>query len=312
MRFIDTPQHRRAFLRLGLTFTGGVLLSACGGGGGSTAESDAVVVVPGPATPAAAAPVVVDGGVHALNLALTLAYVGAQYHGIAARGAGLPTTLTGGVGRTGAATGARAANFADAQVAAHAAELADDKLAHVAALRAQLGALAAAQPAIDLSATGAFARAGQQAGFASGAAAFDPYARDGDFLAGAFLIENAVAAAYRTLLAQTAEEPAATLIRAHLADAIYHGGLIRTLIDGRAADDPVVERAMTAATQALVALDGSGVVAADAGEITANLPDAEGRPIPFTRDAAQVLRTLTLSTTEVGGFLPMGANGLPA
>ena len=73
-----------------------------------------------------------------------------------------------------------------------------------------------------------------------------------------------------------------------------------------------VRKGLVPATQALVALDGSGVVAADAGEIAANLPDAEGRPIPFTRDAAQVLRTLTLSTTGIGGFLPMGANGLPA
>lgn len=311
MRSLHTPHHRRGFLRLGLTVVGGSLLSGCGGG--SEPEADAVLVVTAPATPSigpAAA-----GATSAINLALTLGYVGAQYYGVAARGTGLAGAATSGVGQTGTASGGRMVAFADPIVAGHAAELADDKAAHVAALRTQLAGAAAAQPAIDLSPAGAFSRAARQAGLVATGVTFDPYADDASFLTGAFLLENAVAAAYRTLLAQTADATAAALIGAQLGDAIYHGGLIRSLLDERAATDPTLDRAMLTAAQAMLTLDGTAggdLSAAAAGGIAANLADAEGRPIPFTRDAAQVLRTLTLSTGGIGGFLPAGANGLPA
>jgi hypothetical protein len=312
---IHHPHHdRRRFLRLALGFSTGALLSGCGGGGSAVSDGVAVVTVATTPTPAAAAPPT-DAVSTPLNLALNLAYLGAQYYGYAARGTGLPGALTSGIGHAGAVSGARQASFSDTLTASYAAELADDKQAHVAALRTQLGALAAAQPALDLSAApaSAFSVAAQGAGIVAAGAAFDPYVSDRNFLLGAFLVENMVAAAYRTLLVQGGDDATMALVDTNLADAIYHGGLIRTLLADRAAADSSIDTALTNAAALFATLDGTNIgdqTLAGASGISANILDADGRPIPFTRATAQVLKTLYLSGSGVGGFLPAGANGV--
>lgn len=309
MTFSDTPHDRRRFLRLAISLSTGALLAGCGGGGSG---SDAVASVP---PPLAAAPAAAPLQTHPLNLALNLAYVGAQYHGFAARGGGMPASLTSGIGQAGTASGARQATFADPLIAGHAAELADDKQAHVVALRGQIGALAAAQPQIDLStgATSAFAVAAQKAGIVAPGSGFDPYADDTGFLIGALLIENAAAATYRTLLAQGGDAATATILQSQLADAIYHGGLIRALLDDRSAADPSVGRTLVGIATMLATIDGTNVgdqTLAGATGPSADILDAGGRPIPFLRAGTQVLKTLYLSGSGVGGFLPAGANGV--
>ncbi|WP_174292218.1 ferritin-like domain-containing protein, partial [Sphingomonas bacterium] len=200
---------------------------------------------------------------------------------------------------------------------AHAAELADDKQAHVVALRGRIGALTAAQPQLDLSAssTGAFSVAARGAGVAGAGAGFDPYASDANFLIGAFFVENAVAAAYRTLLAQSSDPADQAVLQSQLADAIYHGGLIRSLLDDQASADSSIGTVLTGAGTMLAAFDGSDVgdqTLAGANGASSNLLDADSRPIPFTRTNAQVLKALYLSSSGVGGFLPTGANGIAA
>lgn len=314
MQINDIPHDRRGFIRLAASVASGALLSACGGGSGQSGSGDAIVVVPAPT--AAASPVMpVMTASHRLNLALNLAYLGGQFYGYAGRGRGLPGDLTTGIGQPGQATGARQASFGDAAVANYAVELADDKQAHVVALRAQMGVLAAAQPAIDLStrSTSAFSLAAQGAGIVAAGASFDPYATDEYFLLGAFLVENAVAAAYRTLLAQGAEDAASAAITANLADAIYHAGLVRSLLDDKAVGDAAIDRALSNASTLLATIDGSNVgdqTLAGASGTSSNIPDAAGRPIPFTRETAQVLKGLYLSNSGIGGFLPSGANGV--
>jgi hypothetical protein len=307
----DLPPDRRHFIRLALGLSTSLLLSGCGGSDGVAAAtganaSPAVAAETAPVTPAAQ-------GSHPLNLALNLSYLGAQFYSIAARGTGLATSSIGGIGRAGAASGARQISFADPLLAGHAAELADDKQAHVTALRAQIGTLAAAQPMLDLStsATGAFSIAAQRAGIVAAGSSFDAYAGDDDFLLAAFLIENMVAASYRTLLAAGVDDGG--VVSANLADAIYHGGLIRSLLDDRAVADPAIGTALSGASAMFAALDGTNVgdqTLAGASGSSANLLDADDRPIPFTRAQAQVLKTLYLSGGEVGGFLPQGANGI--
>lgn len=289
-----------------------LLLAGCGDGSGDTSASAPISVVPGAG---AATPPPPLATTHPLNLALTLAYLGAQFYGFAAQGNGLPAALTSGVGQAGAANGARSATFDDAAGGAYAAELFADKQAHVVALRAQLGALAAAQPALDLSsgATGAFARVAQGAGIVPAGAAFDPYASSKTFLLGAFLLENTVAAAYRTLLAGTDDPATLTLLSANLADAIYHGGLIRALLDDKATTDASIATALQNASALLAGFDGSNLgdqTLAGATGMSANLIAADGVPIPFLRASQQVLRSLALSNSGVGGFLPAGANGV--
>lgn len=313
--FDTAPQDRRRFLRLAMTLSTGALLAGCGGGG---AAGDAVVVVPGPDPVAGAPPVATPTPVATatpLGLALNLAYLGAQYYGIAARGVGLPASLTSGAGIAGVASGGRQATFADPLIAGFAVELADDKQAQVAALRGQIGAGVAAQPAIDVStgARGAFSVAAQGAGIVAPGAAFDPYASDDNFLIGALLLENAVAAAHRTLLGPTTDTAIATLVTAQLGDAIYHGGLVRALLDGRIGANPTLDKAVTNTTALLASLDGSNIgdqTLAGSSGASSNLFDADGRAIPFTRADAQILKALYLSNGVAGGFLPAGANGV--
>ena len=314
----DSSPDRRGFLGFAAGIAGSVLLSGCGGteGGtnGTTATGGPAAAPKAPPIAAATAPPAVEGSSR-LNLALNLSYIGAQFYGYAARGSGVPGAATAGVGSLGAATGARQVSFGDPVVAQIAVDLADDKLAHVMALRGQLGELAAAQPRIDLStgSTGPFSLAAQRAALAGGT--FDPYSGEVPFLIGAFLVENRVAAAYRALLDQAGGDASAAAIQPMLGDAIYHGGLIRTLLDDRAASDPTIGKAVADVGIMLDTLDGSNVgdqTLAGANGESANIQDADGRPIPFTRDTSQVLKTLYLSTSSFGGFLPAGANGIPA
>ncbi len=100
MQINSLAHDRRRFLRLAAGFTTGALLSGCGAGGSAGSEPIAVVAS-AVAKPTATAAVVT--GQTPLNLALNLAYLGAQYHGFAARGAGLPAELTNGGGQAGTA-----------------------------------------------------------------------------------------------------------------------------------------------------------------------------------------------------------------
>lgn len=311
MSYCDPIPDRRHVLRLALGLSTSLFLGGCG-------SSDSGVTGAGASAPLAVAvetaPVASAAqGSHPLNLALNLSYLGAQFYGMAARGTGLATSLIGGIGRAGTALGARQVSFADPLLAGYAAELADDKQAHVATLRAQIGALAAAQPTLDLStsATGAFSIAAQRAGIIAAGSSFDAYASDDDFLLAAFLIENMVAASYRTLLGAGVDDGG--VVSTNLADAIYHGGLIRSLLDDRAVADPAIGTALSGASTMFAALDGTNVgdqTLTGSSGTSANLLDAEDRPIPFTRAQAQVLKTLYLSSDGVGGFLPAGANGV--
>lgn len=312
MQFSDLPHDRRRFLRLAAGFSTGALLAGCGGGGDA---GDAVAVVAAPVTVVPAPPVSVAAAIaHPLNLPLMLAYLGAQYHATAAHGTGLTQASTAGAGRAGTAAGARQVSFAEPTIAALAAELADEKTAQVAALRTSIGTAVAAQPTIDLStgSTAAFSIAAQRAGLVAAGQAFDPYAGDDAFLLGGFLIEYAAAATYRTLLLTGADDAVTAAASAQLADAIYHGGLIRALLDDRATANPAIAASVAKISAMLTALDGTNVgdQSMAGGGASANLLDAGGLPIPFTRATAQVLNALYLSGAGAGGFLPMGANGI--
>lgn len=248
-----------------------------------------------------------------LNLALNLAYLGAQYHGRAVGGGGLSSAMITGIGRPGVVLGSRGVAFADPTIAATAADLAADKADQVASLRLRLGGAAAAMPVLDLSPSvdGAFTRTARAAGLVS-SAAFDPYASDGNYLLGAFMIEDGVAATLRGM-SVTAPDAVSSPLDDDLAHAIYTGGLVRALLDQQAAADPALGENLTRLCAALARFDGSDVgdqAMTNAGSGSANLTDAAGRPIPFMRSTDQTLRLMMLCAGARGGFLPYGANGL--
>jgi hypothetical protein len=311
---------RRGFLRVaaGLAVTG--LLAGCGGDGGSTTGAATPLATDTSATALASSTDASTLSTEAakLNLALNLEYLGAEFYAYASSGAGLPANLISGIGKQGSVSGGRQASFSDALVGQQASDLAKDKLANVTSLRAQLTSASAALPALDFSSTAksAFSTAAQAAGIVGAGGSFDAFASDDNFLIGAFFVENVVAATYRTILPDIVTPAMVQVVTANLADAIYHNGLIRTMLTTRAAGDAALTPMVTAISAYLARLDGSG--GGDQGlESTgdsSNIIDGDGTPIPFKRTSAQVLQTLYLTSvpSSAGGFLPNGANGLGA
>ncbi|RZL85961.1 MAG: hypothetical protein EOP66_00010 [Sphingomonas sp.] len=255
------------------------------------------------------------GDVERLNVALNLAYLHAQYHRRATGGDGLPSYLLKGIGRQGAVHGGRKVAFGDSDLARYAEELAIDMIGQVAALRGALEIAAAAQPVIDISGglRGPFAVAGRAA--LPHAMTFDPFSGDTAFLLGAFLIGNEVAACLRMLLADIMGSRARATITAVLADAIYHGGLIRSLLATKSMADPTIARALAslcAMQTSVVYTAGSYAVLSTRRGYGADLIDAAGNPLPFWRSPAQVMamRCLPGGGCLTGGFFPAGFNGL--
>ncbi len=175
-----------------------------------------------------------------LNFALNLEYLEAQFYSLAVNGTTLDPTLTTGItslpGAATPTTGAGGAvtfktgvstkvNFTTPQLAAYAAETANDELNHVKFLRSQLGANAVAQPNIDL--LNSFNALAVAAGLG---ATFDPFANQTNFILGSFIFEDVGVTAYlgaAPLISSSAVLAAALDI--HAVEA-YHAGSTRTQI----------------------------------------------------------------------------------
>lgn len=309
---------RRAFLLqacgMAAGATGALAVGGCGGGG-SGATAPAAVVPAAPATPAAAAAAPTTPEQDVLNFALNLHYLGAQFYAVAASGAGVSATLLTGTGAAGVAAGGRAVAFADPVIGQFAAEIAAEKLSHLAALRSALGAAAIAQPRIDLSAGvgGAFSAAARAGGVAAAGAAFDPYADDDSFLLAASMFEDVAAAAHRATLPLLAASPGLEAQTAAMADGAYHAGVIRAALQARTDERPEIQTATSALAAARAKLDGApgGTdVVIDADAVT-DVPDGEGPTLPFSRAAQRALRVFYASpgAASAGGFFPDGMNG---
>jgi hypothetical protein len=184
-----------------------------------------------------------------LNFALNLEYLEANFYYLSAFGctidkpnaaaiaagapsAGIPITISGGVGTAGTVTGGAKVPFATVQVGSYAVETAIEEGKHVLALQKALGTLAVNQPAInlDIAAGGAWPTLATAAGVAGGAS-FSPYASDAAFLVGAYVFEDVGVTAYHgaasLITGTTTILPVAAGI---LAVEAYHAGLVRTTI----------------------------------------------------------------------------------
>ena len=266
-----------------------------------------------------------------LNFALNLEYLEAQFYSFAAFGTGLPNALlTPGSASTttqGAVSGGRQVTFTDPVVAQYAREIAQDEIAHVTFLRAQLGTAAVAQPAIDIgsTATSAFSVAAQAAKIVAAGAAFDPYASDEAFLQAAFLFEDVGVTAYRgassLLTSKVYLEAAAGILAAEA----YHASIIRTVLYTKGLTTPSLRTNADAISNTRDALDGvsdfdqgiSPVTIANSqapalnGLTASNIVPTAQDGLAFGRATGNVLNILYLSTLPVakGGFLPNGVNG---
>lgn len=299
-------EERRKFLKVAgaasATIAASSLLAACGHDGGSAGSPNNTT-----------APQIGDGDI--LNFALNLEYLEANFYAFAVTGAGISTSLQGGTGTQGAATGGRAVNFSDPVVKAYANEIAGDELAHVAFLRSTLGSAAVAQPTIDIgtSATGAFSSAAQAAGLITAGQSFDPYASDENFLLGAFIFEDVGVTAYKgaspLITNSTYLEAAAGILAAEA----YHAGLVRTALYAKGLNAPTLITAAGKISDARDSLDGSsdddqGLVDASGN---ANIVPTDANGLAYSRTTGQVLDIvyLTNMAKAKGGFFPAGLNG---
>lgn len=310
--------ERRRFLRLagGATAVAGslALLSACGS---DDDDDDTPSPTPSPSPTATASTGQQEAD--ALNFALNLEYLEAQFYAYAATGVGLSADLISGTGTAGAVTGGRAVTFADPIVGAYAREIAADERAHVAFLRSVLGSAAVAQPAINIDggATGAFTAAARAAGLVGAAGTFDPYASDENFLLAAYLFEDVGVTAYKgasSILIYTAgyQEATSGLLSAEA----YHAGLIRTTLYQKGIATPSLRTGADAISEARDALDGTAATQdydqGISGTATAaNITPADTNGLVFSRSPAQVLNVVYLNRAAVsaGGFFPAGVNG---
>jgi hypothetical protein len=185
-----------------------------------------------------------------LNFALNLEYLEANFYYLSAFGctidkpnaaaiaagapsAGIPISLSGGVGTAGTVTGGSQVPFATVTVGSYAVETAIEEGKHVLALQAALGSLAVNQPAINLAGgTGGSFGALAQAATITTDQSFSPYASDATFLVGAYVFEDVGVTAYHgaasLLTGTTTTLPVAAGI---LAVEAYHAGLVRTTLN---------------------------------------------------------------------------------
>ena len=261
-----------------------------------------------------------------LNFALNLEYLEAQFYSYAATGAGLANGMLTGTGTQGTVIGGRKVNFTDPVVSQYAQEIAQDEIAHVNFLRAQLGTSAVAQPAIDVGGTdpnGAFSKAAQAAGLVPAGTAFDPYSTDENFLLGAFIFEDVGVTAYKGAAPLITSKVFLEAAAGILAVEAYHASIIRTTLYGKgiATPAPGLIDATEKISDARDSLDGptdldQGVRnrAANSTLVTgpaSNIVPTDANALAYSRSAGQVLNIVYLNRMAVdrGGFFPAGVNG---
>ena len=247
---------RRNFLKTaglaGVGFAAGAMIEGCGG---LTSKTSAQAI---PET-------------DVLNFALNLEYLEGEFYSVAVTGSTLSSTILGAASK---ATGGKKVTFADSRVADVAAEIANDEKLHVQYLRTALGAMAVAEPNINLDALGI--------GFNA----------DADFLTLARAFEDTGVSAYAgaaTLLTGNNLQAAAQI----LAVEAYHAGNIRLTV--------VQKGIVVPATDSM-----------DIPPTEQHFFPTDANGLAIKRTPSQVLAIVYAKSTPgttSGGFFPNGLNG---
>lgn len=285
-RPINLGAARRAFFQtIGLGVAGAAVLGATGFGPAS-AQSSAMT------------------DIDIFNFALNLEYLEAEFYQRAAFGQGLQPGDIEGTGTLGTVAGGRKVQFADANIAKYAVEIANDELAHVRLLRSALGGNKVARPSIDLGL--AFTFAARAAGLAGPNDTFDAFGSDANFLLAAFLFEDVGVTAYNgaaPLISDPANLSGAARI---LAVEGYHAGAVRALLYA----NNFYSQAQ-AISNARDSLDGASDLDQGIGDpTTSNIIPSDANGQVFARTPQQVLSIVYLNAgAQPTGFFPNGLNG---
>ena len=245
---------------------------------------------------------------------MNLEYIGAQFYSFATDGRGLAATLQTGVGNRGSAIGGRKVAFDDPLIGRYASELAHDRALRLTSVRDQFPEVAAAPPAIDLSVSSRspFSLIAHGAGLVPASVIFDPFVGSNEFLLGAFVMEYLVSAAYRSFISGAGSDITQQSVTQSLANAIYHGGLIRAAVSERSVQNPQLTDACVSMGRYITYLGQRRKDNNSSDEHSAEAVGAKGDSIPYISTPEQIMKMLYLSADSgsPGGFLPLGANGL--
>ncbi len=250
-------------------------------------------------------------GVNDTNIqrfALNFEYLGAELY-LRALGSALPTAMV--VGPRGQAagpvSGARPVPFATPAIRAYVQQLANDEMAHVNFVRANLGNNAVARPTINYDV--AFATIAQNAGLGSG---FDAFANETNFLLAAYTLEDTCVSALHgavTLIQSKVVLDGATGL---LGAEAYQAGMIRSTLFGLGYANQT--QAISFLRSRLANQAGTPTQGSDHGVGTAQAPtisNIDSRGIVGERTMTQILEIAygnSANPPAPGGFFPQGVN----
>jgi len=233
-----------------------------------------------------------------LDFLLNLEYLEAEYFLRATTGAGLPEVDASGGGHPGEVhVKARPrVTFATPLIEDHAHAFAADELEHVRLLRAALRdhhLPVSARPPLDL--RNSFLELGCLAGIDN----FDPFAHEGNFLVGAFLLHGICLAACEEVRPMIFDRGYLEVASAGLAVEAYHVGMVSSLLSQKGSE----------ATRLALRISAACGLSNPAVE-TAKDADSDAL-VPTSRTPRQLLDLVYGAANGSGGlFFPKGLNGV--
>lgn len=245
----------------------------------------------------------INGDIDALNFALNLECLEAEYYSWAAYGKGLNVTQRGGGPPS---VGGKKAVLGDYAHIAN--EIAKDEIRHVELLRSALGSSAVQCPLMNIGT--AFSAAANSALNTTLSPPFSPYESGVKFLHGALLFEDVGVMAYNGAIESIADKKLSKVARSIMAIEAYHAGVIRTSLNNKLSQKVVPYGVPVANITDAIATALESLIAHKQNlSITAGLIPSDKSALAYSASARSVQNVVYLSVNATqGGFFPKGMN----